>query len=159
MATNYERLAVQEDDTNVLASATSLLPLHIEEEDFKRSGVLLSRLQALGRIPQLTLYFLVLAVGVVSMTFILIPFLDIKTPESRGTITMDDVFDGSLSPRKRMIEWLPQCEFCPHNSGVRISCSQGAMMRTERSREGASCSFAYPPIHPKSWSRNTAWLM
>jgi len=111
MPTNYERLTVQEDDANAFTPTTSLLPLLIEEDDdSKRSGPS-SRLRALGRIPRLMLYFFALVVGTTIMVFVLKLFLSTKTPVLRGAMTMDDAFDGSLSPRRHMIEWLPQCEF------------------------------------------------
>lgn len=116
MPTNYERLVIQEDDANAFAPTTSMLPLHIEDDGgVKRSGPLL-RLRAPGWIPRLALYFLALAFGIIVMVFILTRFLGIKTPELRGTMTMDDAFDESLSPRRHTIEWLPQCEFFPDNA-------------------------------------------
>ena len=111
MPTDYEMLTIREDDTH--ASTTSLLPLHIEEDDDPKRSNLLSLLRVAGRIPQLALYFLALVLGTITMVFVLKIFLGIKTPELRGTMTMDDAFDGSLSPRRHTIEWLPQCEFFP----------------------------------------------
>lgn len=113
MPTSYERLTVQEDDSNVSASTTSLLPLHIEEDDeFKRPG-LISRLPTIRRISRPAAYFLAMALGTITMVFVLKTSLGIKSPEFRGTMTMDDAFDGSLSPRRHAIEWLPQCERFP----------------------------------------------
>jgi len=113
MPTNYERLTILEDDTNAFTSTTSMVPLHIEEDDLKPPGPL-SRLQALGRIPLVALYFLALGLGIITSAFALIRFLNIEPSALRGAITMDDVFDGSLSPQRHMIEWLPQCEFRPN---------------------------------------------
>ena len=113
MSTSYEMLTIREGDAHASASTTSLLPLHIEEDgDLRRSGPL-SRLRAVGRVPRLALYFLALVLGTITMIFVLKIFLGIKTPELRGTMTMDDAFDGSLSPRRHTIEWLSQCEFFP----------------------------------------------
>ena len=113
MPTNYERLTVLEDDTNAFTSTTSMVPLHIEEDNPNPSDPL-SRLQALGQIPRLALYFLALGLGIIITALVLIAFLDIKHSTLRGAITMDDVFDGSLSPQRHMIEWLPQCKFRPN---------------------------------------------
>lgn len=119
MSTNYERLTIQEDDAHAFASTTSLLPLDIEEDDqdnhLKRSG-LLSRLRAIRQIPRLAVHFLALVLGTIAMVFVLTLFLGTKTTKLRRAMTMDDVFDGSLNPRKHMIEWLPQCEFFPTTS-------------------------------------------
>ena len=119
MPTNYERLTIQEDDASASIPMTSLVPslvpLHIEEDDgLKRSGPL-SRLRTTGWIPRLALYFLALVLGAITMVFVLILSLGFETPELRGTMTMDDAFDGSLSPRRHTIEWLPQCEFFLNN--------------------------------------------
>ena len=113
MATNYERMTVLEDDANALTSTTFLAPLHIEEDDLKRPGPL-SRLQAIGRVPRLALYFLALCLGIITTAFLLIPVLNIKASALRGAITMDDIFDGSLSPQRHMIEWIPPCKFRPN---------------------------------------------
>jgi len=113
MPTDYEMLTIQEDDAH--ASTTSLLPLHIEEDGDSKRSSLPPLLRAAGRVPRLALYFLALVLGIVTMVFVLKIFLGIKTPELRGTITMDDAFDGSLSPRRHTIEWLPQCKFFPCN--------------------------------------------
>jgi hypothetical protein len=113
MSTNYERLTTQED--GVHAFTTSMLPLQIEEDgDLKRSRGLLPRLRAVGRVPRLALYFLALALGTIIVVYFLKFLLGITISESRqSTMTMDDIFDGSLSPRRHTIEWLPQCEFFP----------------------------------------------
>ena len=113
MPTNYERMTALEDDTDTFTSTTSLLPLDFEENDPPKRPTLLSRLQALGRVPRLALYFLALCLGIITTGFVLIPILDIKASALRGAITMDDVFDGSLSPQRHTIEWLPQCKFAP----------------------------------------------
>lgn len=115
MPTNYERFTVQENDASASTPMASLVPLHIEEDDcLKRSGPL-SRLRATGWIPRLALYFLALVLGTITMVFVLVLSLGFQTPELRGTMTMDDAFDGSLSPRRHTIEWLPQCEFFLNN--------------------------------------------
>lgn len=113
MPTNYEMLTVREDDTHAFRSTTSLLPLHIEEDDNPKRSSLLSRLRAFGPVPRLALYFLALVLGTITMVFVLKIFLGIKTPGLRRTMTMGDAFDGSLSPRRHMIKWQPQCEFIP----------------------------------------------
>jgi hypothetical protein len=117
MSTNYERLPVPEDDASALPPTTSLLPLQIEEDDSEdlKPFHLLPRLTVLRRIPRPALYVLALVLGTITMVFVLALSIGIKTPASRGTITMDDIFDGSLSPRRHTIKWLPQCEFRPND--------------------------------------------
>lgn len=111
MTTNYERLATQEGDVRPFMSTTSLLPLGIEEDgDLKRPSPF-SRLRAIKRIPRLGLYFLALVLGTITMVSVLTFSPGIKAPELWRTMTMDDAFDGSQSPRRHMIEWLPQCGF------------------------------------------------
>lgn len=118
MTTNYESLTAPEGGVHPFMSTTSLVPLGIEEDgDPKRPGPF-SRLQlgAIKRIPRLGLYFLALVLGTITMVSILTFSPGIKAPELWRMITMDDAFDGSLSPRKHMIQWLPQCGLFPNDS-------------------------------------------
>lgn len=108
---NYERLATQEGDALPFTSTAPLLPLDIEEDgDLERPSPF-SRMRAIGRIPRLGLYLLALALGAITMGSILTFSPGIKAPELWRTVTMDGAFDGSFSPRKHKIKWLPQCKF------------------------------------------------
>lgn len=125
MTTNYERLTIQEDDMNTFAPTTSLLPLDIEEDDHPKRTGLLSRLPDIKRISRPAVYFLTLGLGTITMVFVLTLLLGNKTTGLRDMMTMDDAFDGSLSPHRHMIEWLPQCELSPFNFGPESHVTRG----------------------------------
>lgn len=134
MQTNYEMLAVLGDNMGGFTSTTSLVPLQFERDNLNLGPSLSSRLRALGRLPRLAFYFLVLSFGTIAMAFVLTLFLDIKTSPPRGTMTMDNVFDGSLSPRMRVIRWLPQCKFRPSLPPQKPECHATRGRRCVRNR-------------------------